>query len=101
MAELCEKSAKVGVRHFPVIRRFPMMYGRTGSFDSEGLEILTTTETMALYIFCGGGGHEEHYCFKKKNQNMFKLTNPDAVHPWETSRPPGRQGTRNTAEIVE
>jgi len=27
MAELCGKTAKAGVRHFPVMGRFPVMYG--------------------------------------------------------------------------
>jgi len=27
MAELCGKPAKAGLRHFPVMSRFPVMYG--------------------------------------------------------------------------
>jgi len=30
MAELCGKPAKAGVRHFPVMSRFPVMYGMDG-----------------------------------------------------------------------
>lgn len=30
--------------------------------------------------FCGGGGYEEPYCFKKRNQTMVQITNNDATN---------------------
>ena len=42
--------------------------------------------------FCGGQGHERPNCFKEK---ILRLTNDQAIRPWKTLRPPGRQGIPN------
>jgi len=42
--------------------------------------------------FCSGGGHAEPHWYKKKT---LRLTDLDAVRPWENRRPTGTQGIPN------